>query len=263
MIRLFLLTGLITFLMASCVITEDVTFAKNGTVNYQLAIDMSQLTKSGASSSSSMGEIPTEPISIAQLLEDSLTNLDILSAEHKQMLYDLAPLFLKAHSEDEDEQYTVKIYGEFKNVEHLNKALIALERSKEFKSYIEEGTENKTPEPEFSPIGKLSAFSWNGKQMQRIYAESNLPIMNKEENDEVDESEEDSLIDSMAKQMAEPMLQMLEMGQYITRYHFPKDIKSSNIESCEISEDKKTITITQVGLNFVEPEHQKIVVDVK
>lgn len=261
MIRLFLFTGLLTFLMTSCVITEDVTFAKNGSVKYQLAIDMTQLTQSGASHS--MQDMPTEAISIAQLLEDSLTNLDKLSEEHKQMLRDLAPFYLKAQSEDEEEQYTAKIYGEFESVEHLNKALIALDRSKELQSYLDEAKRNQRPEADFSPIGKLSTFSWNGKQMKRVYATSNLPKINEQEEQIVEEEGEDSLVDSMAKQMAGPMMQMLEMGQYITRYHFPKNIQSSNIEAGEISDDKKTVTITQIGLHFIEPEHEKIVIDVK
>lgn len=266
MIRLFFI-GLITLMFSSCVITEDITFADNGTVKYQLAIDMSQLSSSGAGSP--MQGMPTEAFSIVQMFRDSISiGLDALSATEKQevdeLLADLEPFYMKAKSDDEDEEYTFKLFGDFKDVNQLNRAITALDRSKElemhFKGKQEETEESQTPP--FSLAGKQSTFEWNGKQMQRLY-----PIA--KETVEVDktikeeEEDDDSLIGNMTKQMMAPMMQMLEMGQYTTKYHFPKKIKQANIESAEISEDGKILIINQMGLNFIEPEFNKITVELE
>ena len=265
MIRLVFL-GIIAFMFSSCVITEDVTFSENGTVKYQLAIDMSQLSNNGAGSP--MQGMPTEPFSIVQMFKDSIsTGLDALSTNEKkeldELLADLEPFYMKAQSEDEEEQYTFKLFGDFKDVNQLNRAIIALDRSKELETHFkgkEQNTEGENQAPPFSLAGKQFTFVWNGKQMQRNYLQTE-----KVENviEEVEEVEDDSLVGNMVNKMMGPMMQMLEMGQYITKYHFPKKIKHSNIESGEFSEDGKTLTITQAGLNFIEPEFGEIIVDLK
>lgn len=231
------------FLFSSCSVYENIYFSENGNVKYEMTIDASEMLKSMPSANDNYSDkLPSDSvIHLASVMGDSLniaTN-DTL----RQAIKDIEPLYLTYKTNPSDKTLKVSMYGDFANIEALNKALTSMCILNE---QLNNGQQADIPKESF-PLAKLYARSslyWDGTNMKRTVAEE---INNGLENED-DPNGEDKNTDPFSSQSQAALLSKMFMnGRIIVKYHLPK--KTSNISNpnATISQDGKTVVVEYPG----------------
>lgn len=223
--HLLLLISFITFI--SCQMTERFYLNENGSVKFETEMDFTEMMgymydDATKDSLRQIGEFPIDTlVNFADLQNFNNFSNDSISDATKEFMKVLDKVKVRMIMNDEAGKMLVttneKDVTSFNAyVKKLNEALIKLEK------------EDAKSATELVQTGMLKTFEikYDGKHFERNASDNNLK--NISENDD---------------SSANAMMQMMQMFQYKMEYHFPKRIKSANIENATYSLDGKVMTV--------------------
>lgn len=221
----FLFFFLSVFLV-SCQITERVYLQENGGVKYETEFDFSQMSgfifpENKRDSLRQIGEFPVDTLmTIADLENYSELGNDSISDAEREFMQSLDKM--RVRMKMDETQALMSIGLEEKDVKSFNAYLKKVQESSD--KLVKEDPEAAKNLAQ-SGLLKTMEIKYDGKKFQRIAGEV----------DQLFGEKDDSV--SMAAQ------EMMGMFEYKLEYHFPKRIKSSNIENATYSLDGKTMTV--------------------
>ncbi len=208
-----------TFLLTSCMFTEEIYINNDGSGNYAFKVDLSEMMKS-------MGEMsPKDSLKESKVLDTIVFFKDILE-KHKDSIAKLdkddkeiieALKDLKLHMQVDEKKGKMLLdfkmdftdISELKNMEQkIAKAQALNEKKKKKKSM---------------PSNSDVSYSFKGKTFSRNVT---LKDVSEEQLNEIKEASS-----------------FLEGGLYKIIYHFESEIKSVSFKGAQLSDDKKTMTI--------------------
>ncbi|GEM_PF-1474719 len=231
------------FFFSSCSVYENIYFSENGNVKYEMTIDASEMLKSMPFTDDNYSsKLPSDSvIHLASVIGDSLgfaTN-DTL----RQAIKDIEPLYFMYQTNPSDKMLKVSMYGDFANIEALNKALTSMCVLNE---QLDKGQQADIPKESF-PLAKLygrSNLYWDGTDMKRIVADE---INNGVENEDSLDNDDMNTDPFSSQSQAALLSKMFLNGRIIVKYHLPK--KASNISNpnATISQDGKTVIVEYPG----------------
>ncbi len=110
----------ISLALWSCEIREEYTFNKDGSGEYQLAFDMSELMSMDLEPDSTKTEQAIDTLIIfSDMLDEKRDSISQLSAEEQAKLEKLRPLKMRMIMDDSTKQMNIKLTYAFKKVEEL------------------------------------------------------------------------------------------------------------------------------------------------
>ena len=131
----------------SCQISEEISFNEDGSGNYEMTFDMSEMMKMGGT----MDTLPPEPpvdsvITFATFLDEKKDSIAKLPAKERQQLEVLRPLKFAMNSNEEEKQLKINVIYPFKKIDDLSKFAEAIENAN-----IKELQELTSPMSELNP----------------------------------------------------------------------------------------------------------------
>src|SRR5690606_15960686 len=241
--KIFLL--LIAIGLVSCQITERVYLNENGSVKYETEFDFSQMSgfifpEAKRDSLRQIGEFPVDTVmTIADLENYSDMANDSISDAEREFMQSLDKMRVRMKIDENLALMTIGL--EEKDVESFNAYLKKIKESSE--KFAQEDAES-AKELAQSGILKTMELKYDGKHFQRISGDMGNLF------DEIDDS-----TSAEAKEL-------LGMFEYKLEYHFPKKVKSANIENATYSLDGKTMTVEVPMMDLMEnPEKYNFTVE--
>ncbi|WP_299338076.1 hypothetical protein [uncultured Psychroserpens sp.] len=242
---LFVLASL--FLLTSCNFTEEITFNEDGSGEFIMSYDMSEVMKTlekemgGGQNKEGKEKVKMDSvIYFKDLLVDKADSIATLPVEEQEKIKSMKDIVMKMSMDEENGVFNLGVGSTFTSLEELPEALKKIDEAKSLNSNTDQ-TFSKMGD---SQVAKASEdmfeyvdFSYDGKTFSRSLkkdykkSEDNMEALNKE----ISEMGE-------AKEMFESM-------SYTLVYNFPKPIKSVTNKNAEISNDGKTVTLK---MNFIE-----------
>lgn len=204
--------------LTSCQITEKIYLEDDGSGKYNMEIDMGDMMKSFASMG---GEKEIDSMYVAK---DSIIDFTEMMIEHKDSIAKLPKekraqlekmkgMKMIIHEDKVNNEFYMRIVGEFKNVKELNE--------------LQNIFNSSQPEKKQIPSKYDVKYSIKRNKFTRKSIKKEL---SKEELAQFDES-------------MKGFDMFLEGTSYKLEYHFPKAIKSTSLKDAKFSDDKKTLYI--------------------
>jgi len=245
--KIFLLCILISYLTA-CSIQQEIALRENGQVYYSLAIDASQVIAiGGLSTTDEANSFPKDTIiSFRDLLEEKDINLDTLSVEEKDLLTSITPLSMRIRSNMEEQELFISYYGDFENIDALNKALKAIAYVEEISNKNEQAGNKETDEFK-KIINRYSQYHWD--KNARVFSSINQykPGAPKEEEEDIAGEDSLSIIDEIGG-----LSSMLGGGKFKMIYTFPYRVKETSNPKALLSNDGKSVIIEYPSTKFID-----------
>ena len=242
---LFLLASL--FLLTSCNFTEEITFNEDGSGEFIMSYDMSEvmntLEKEMGGGQDKEGKEKVKIDSVLyfkDMLVEKADSIATLSQKEQQRIKSLENIVMKMRMDEENGVFNLGVGSTFTSLDELPAALEKIEEAKTFNSQQDQ-TFSKMGESEVAKASEslfeFVEFSFDGKTFTRSLAEDyeksseNLDSLNEEINEMGDSKD------------------MFESMSYTLVYNFPKAVKSVSNKNAEISKDGKTVTLK---INFID-----------
>lgn len=212
-------------LALSCNFTEEIHFNEDGSGKLNIHFDGNEMMAMVASmdSTGTPEKAIDSTLVFKDLLEEKKDSIAQLSPEEQEKLKKLEPFSIRMVVDEEKGMMNFDMFSEFKKVEEVNDAFNAFQDAS-LMNPPPGGDKQKAP-----PMGKNNQttqvkYSFTGSSFKRT-----IEI--------VDEELFKKGLDSM--QSAE---MFLSGSTYTFKYHFPKKVKSVNVEGATFSLDGKTMT---------------------
>lgn len=221
-----------TLLLTSCSIYEDVYFKQDGQVRYEIKFDASEILAMIPDAADKAGDLPSDSIiSVVDLLKQKGGSSKLL-IENKEDIENITPLFLEMRNDKANQILTITMFGDFTNVEALNKALISINKLQE--KGKKEGMKNSNIG--IDRITNTSSFTWDGKTMKR----------------KLDLSQ---IVNEAAGNKNDMISKMFSQGKMTIKYHFPEKIDKANNSDALISQDGKTVIVEYSASKFLKSDN--------
>lgn len=232
---------LITVLFAACNFTEEIYFNKDGSGKMSILFDGGEMMQMlPASDSTQLDKAIDSTLVFKDLLQDKKDSIAQLSAEEQDKLKRLEPFKLHMKVDPDNGVMNFNMYTDFKKVSEVNDAFNAFQNA--------------------SAVGPIAG----GKSMPNSATEETTQVnytfkKNKFKRETIilDQALFEKSIDSLAS--AE---MFLSSSTYTFKYHFPKRVKSTNIEEATFSMDGKTM-IHEVNFLDMMKNPESIVIEVE
>ena len=243
----FILALSTLFLLTSCNFTEEITFNDDGSGEFVMSYDMSEVMKvfedmgGGQSKSEEKEKVKMDSIVyFSDLLETKADSIAQLPKEEQEQLKAMKDVVMKMKMDEAEGIFDFGFGSKFKSLEELPQALEKIDQAKNM---------NSKGNPQFSQMDESAVaqasenmfeyvdFSYDGKTFSRFLKK------------DYKQSKEDiEKLDQEISEMGESK-EMFEKMTYTLVYNFPKPIKSVNNDNAVISKDGKSVT---VKMNFIE-----------
>tara|TARA_R110002126_G_scaffold122273_2_gene263940 strand:+ start:35 stop:772 length:738 start_codon:yes stop_codon:yes gene_type:complete len=236
-----LTTIFIATLFVACNFTEEIYFNEDGTGNMSISFDGGEMIQMLPSTDSTqLDKAIDSTVVFKDLLRDKKDSISQLSAEEQAKLKRLEPFSLHMKVEPESGIMNFDMYTDFKEVSEVNDAFNAFQHASSVgpiaggQSMPENATEETT---------KVN-YSFKKNKFKRETVILNQELF-------------DKTIDSLAGSEM-----FLSSSTYTFKYHFPKRIKSTNIEEATFSMDGKTM-IHEVNFLEMMKDPKSILIEVE
>lgn len=217
-----------------CSISEEITLNANGNINYSYLLDASKCTHMLPDTIGQPKIIKDTTFSFVNFLKEKKDSISNLSLDEQKKLYTLKPFSIKIHQDDNKKEFTIQLFGNFKDVNSLNSALSSF-------STISQNNLNVLSEVNFSLLTHIQ-YNWDGK------------IFKKKVLEHIEKNDSTKIILST----------MFYGGFYDVKYNFPKKIKKANNPSAIISSDRKSLFIRNDATDYIMfPEKLNIEIELE
>ncbi|GLU43756.1 hypothetical protein [Allomuricauda sp. NBRC 101325] len=234
-----LLVCAIVILAAACNFTEEIHFQDDGSGKLSIQLDGSEMMTMAGDEMTKSGEVAVDSIlSFKDLLEEKKDSIAQLPADEQAKLKKLESFNMRMVMDPEKQLMLFDLFSEFKNVSEMNDA---------FNTFQEASTMGPNANPQQAPMK-------SPEQATKVnYSFANNTFTRTAE-----------IIDQALLQQQIDSLQGAEMflsgSTYTLKYHFPKRVKSTNVEEATFSADGKTM-IYEVG--FMEMMKNPSLLDIE
>nr|WP_299388084.1 hypothetical protein [Allomuricauda sp.] len=213
--------SLVLAMAASCNFTEEIFLNEDGSGKLSINFDGSEIMQMAGEELGKSDEKPMDSIiSFKSFLEEKKDSIAQLSAEEQAKLKRLEPFNMHMVMNPEEKVMKFDLFSEFKEITEVNDAFNAFQGASSFGPGSDKeqpggmATEEPTTEISYS-FGK-NTFTRKAKILDQALFQQSL----------------DSL------QGAE---MFLSSSTYTLKYHFPRRVKSANVETATFSADGKTL----------------------
>lgn len=236
-----LTTIFIATLFVACNFTEEIYFNEDGTGKMSISFDGGEMMQMLPSTDSTqLDKAIDSTLVFKDLLRDKKDSISQLSTEQQAKLKRLEPFSLHMKVEPENGIMNFDMYTDFKDVSEVNDAFNAFQNA--------------------SSVGPIAG----GQSMPENVADETTEVnysfkKNKFKRETVILNQEmfEKNIDSLAS--AE---MILSSSTYTFKYHFPKRVKSTNIEEATFSMDGKTM-IHEVNFLDMMKDPESLLIEVE
>lgn len=242
---LFLLASL--FLLTSCNFTEEITFNEDGSGEFMMSYDMSEVMKTleemggGKKDKEDKEKMKMDSVVyFKDMLVEKADSIATLPQEEQERLKDLEDIVMRIKMDEETGAFDFGFGSTFTSLEELPDALEKIEKAKKMNSEnnaqfskMDESAVAKSAEGMFEYID----YAYNGKSFTKSLKK-----------DYTKSEEEIEALDAEISQMGDSK-EMFEAMSYTMVYNFPNKIKSVTNKNAVISEDRKSVTLK---MNFIE-----------
>ncbi|WP_422348961.1 hypothetical protein [Flagellimonas sp.] len=213
--------AIVLALISSCNFTEEIFLNEDGTGKLSINFDGSELMEMAGEEMKKSNEKPVDSlISFKDLLEEKKDSISQLSPEEQAKLKKLEPFKMHMVMNPDEKVMKFDLFSEFKKIEEVNDAFNAFQGASSFGpgSGQEQpgGLGSEEPTTEVSYSFAKNTFTRKAKILDEALFQQSL--------------------DSM--QGAE---MFLSGSTYTLKYHFPRRVKSANVEGATFSADGKTL----------------------
>lgn len=256
---IYIISVIICFITfsTSCSIYEELYFAEDGQVKYQLIFDGKELMKSTPNPNDSTIDMTVKDsiISIADIINANKDIKKTLYPQEKEDLNNISAFVVRKYENPVKKEYTFSISGEFANAETLNKALFSLNRLVGSVQNSSESSLNMQGTKLMDQSTNVSQYKWDGTTMNRYTVEAETMQAN-------DKNEEDEIGKIM--RVTNPFTSFLMGGKMTIKYHFPVKVDKIDNKEAMLSQDGKSVIANYQATTFTEsPEDANINITVK
>ncbi|WP_040247836.1 hypothetical protein [Psychroserpens mesophilus] len=234
-------------IFTSCNFTEEITFNDDGSGEFIMSYDMSEVMKTleeemgGSKDKEEKVKVKLDSVFyFKDMFVEKADSIATLSVEEQKELKALETVVVKMYMDEEKGDFDFGFGSTFKSLEELPEVLEKIEKAKEL---------NKENSAEYSKMDETAVakasknmfeyidFSYDGKTFSRSLKE-----------DYKQSSEDLEALDKEISEMGEAK-DMFEAMSYTLVYHFPKAVKSVSNKKATISDDGKTV---KLKMNFID-----------
>lgn len=242
---LFLLVSL--FLLTSCNFTEEITFNEDGSGEFIMSYDMSEVMKTlneemgGGEKKEGKEKVKMDSVvKFKDLLVEKADSIATLPQEEQDRIKSLESIVMKMKMDEDKGIFNLGVGSTFTSLNELPEALKKIDEAKSFNSQQDQ-TFSKMGDSEVAKASEnmfeYIDFSYDGKTFSRSLKK-----------DYEQSSEDLEALNNEISEMGESK-EMFESMSYTLIYNFPKAVKSVTNKNAEISNDGKTVTLT---MNFID-----------
>jgi len=234
-------------LFTSCNFTEEITFNDDGSGEFVMSYDMSEVMKKlneemgGGQSKEGKEKVKMDSVVyFKDMLVEKADSIATFPIEEQEQLKALETVVMKMHLDEETGAMDFGFGSTFTSLEELPEVLEKIDQAKQLNSKsspqyskMDESAVAKASENMFEYVD----FSFDGKTFSRTLTK------------DYEQSPQD--IEDLNAEIAEmgEAKDMFSAMSYTLVYHFPKAVKSVTNDNAVISEDGKTVTLK---MNFIE-----------
>ncbi|MGB1308917.1 MAG: hypothetical protein ACPG6B_08415 [Oceanihabitans sp.] len=235
------------FLLTSCNFTEEITFKEDGSGEFVMRYDLSQVLKTmeemggGNTNDNEKEKVKMDSVVyFKDMLVEKADSIATLPQEEQDQLKALESIVIKMKMDEEKGVLDFGFGSTFTSIHDLPVALKKIEQAKKF---------NAKDNPEMlrmneSAVAKSAEnmleyvdFAYNGKTFSRKLLK-----------DHKKSPEQMEALDAEINKMSDTK-SVFEAMSYTLLYHFPNKVKSVSNKNATISADKKSVTLK---MNFLE-----------
>ncbi|WP_452227993.1 MULTISPECIES: hypothetical protein [unclassified Lacinutrix] len=255
----FLLAIASVFLLTSCNFTEEISFNPDGSGEFVMRYDMSEVMKTMEEMGGGKNDDGKEKIKLdsvmyfKDMLVEKADSIATLSAEEQAKLKNLENIVIKMKMDEEAGVFDMGFGSTFTNLKNLPEALEKIEEAKKMNSEnnsqfgkMGESAITKASESIFEYVD----FSYDGKTFSRFIKE-----------DYEIAPEDLEALDAEISEMGDSK-EVFDAMSYTLVYTFPKEIKSVTNKNAVISDDKKSVTLKMNFIDMIKAP-EKMALDVK
>ncbi len=207
-------------MVTSCNFTEEIFLNDDGSGKLSINFDGSELMEMAGDEMVKDGEKAIDSlISFKELLEEKKDSIAQLSPEEQAKLQRLEPFNMRMVMNPEEKVMKFDLFSEFKKVSEVNDAFNAFQGASALNP---DGDQQKGPMGMQDPTTKVT-YSFAKNTFSR----------------------KAKILDEVLFQQSIDSLQGAEMflsgSSYTLKYHFPRKVKSANVEGATFSADGKTM----------------------
>ncbi|MDG5489927.1 hypothetical protein [Psychroserpens sp. SPM9] len=243
---LFLFASL--FLLTSCNFTEEITFNEDGSGEFIMSYDMSEVMRTmeeqmgGGNKKEGKEKVKIDSVFyFNDMLVEKADSIAQLPQEEQDRIKSLEDIVMKMKMDEEKGVFNIGVGSKFKSLAELPEALEKIEQAKSFNSANDQ-TMSKMGDSEVAKASQgmfeYLDFTYDGKTFSRRLKE-----------DYKDSNQDLEGLNNEIAQMGEESKEMFQSMSYTLVYNFPKPVKSVTNENAKISNDGKTVTLS---MNFIE-----------
>ncbi|MDO6596064.1 hypothetical protein Q4512_04000 [Oceanihabitans sp. 2_MG-2023] len=242
----FILAIASVFLLTSCNFTEEISFNPDGSGEFIMSYDMSEVMKTmeemgGGKKDNGKEKMKLDSVMyFKDMLVEKADSIATLSQEEQDKLKSLESIVIKMKMDEEEGLFDMGFGSTFTSLKELPEALKKIEEAKKMNSEnnaqmgkMGESAVAKASEDIFEYVD----FAYDGKTFSRSIKEGF-------QQSEADIEELNEEIGQMGDSK-----EMFEAMSYTLVYNFPKKIKSVTNKNAVISSDKKSVSLK---MNFID-----------
>jgi len=257
----FLLVLVSLFLLTSCNFTEEITFNNDGSGEFVMKYDMSEVMKTleemgGKKKDDGKKKVKLDStMYIKDMLVEKADSIATLPQEEQDRLKSLKDIVIKMTMDEEAGRFDLGFGSTFTSLAELPAALEKIDEAKKMNSEdnaqfgkMGESAVAKASEDIFGYVD----FAYDGKTFSRSLKEG------------FEQSKED--VDALEAEISEmgESKEMFEAMTYTLVYNFPKPVKSVTNKNAVISDDKKTVSLKMNFLDMIKsPETMTLDVELE
>ena len=234
-------------MLTSCNFTEEITFNEDGSGEFIMSYDMSEVMKTlneemgGGQDKEGKEKVKLDSVVyFKDMLIEKADSIATLPIEEQKQLKALETVVMKMRMDEANGVFDFGFGSSFTSLDELPNVLEKIEQAKQLNSKdnaqyskMDESAVAKASENMFEYVD----FSYDGKTFSRTLKK------------DYKQSAED--IEALDKEIAEmgEAKDMFGAMSYTLIYHFPKAVKSVTNKNAMVSEDGKTVTLK---MNFID-----------
>ena len=234
-------------ILTSCNFTEEITFNEDGSGEFLMRYDMSEVMKKmeqemgGGQNKEEKEQVKLDSVVyFKDMLVEKADSIATLPVEEQELLKSLESVVMKMHMDEANGVFDFGFGSSFTSLEELPEVLEKIEQAKQLNSKdnaqyskMDESAVSRASENMFEYVD----FSYDGKTFSRSLKK-----------DYKQSPEDIEALDKEVSDMGEAK-DMFGSMSYTLIYRFPKAVKSVTNENAVISEDGKTVTLKA---NFID-----------
>ena len=239
-----------SLLLTSCNFTEEISFKEDGSGEFLMNYDMSEVMKTlegmGMGKKADTSEVQKKKqkmdstIYFRDMLVEKADSISKLPQDEQDMLKSLEPIVMKMKMDEETGEMDFGFGADFTSIAELPEVLNKIELAKKL---------NSQKNPQYSKMDNSAFSKATENSLENVEFKFDGKTFSRHINPDYKPSKENlEALDKEMNQMGN-MKEMFESMSYTLRYNFPKKVATVSNSEAKISEDGKTVTLK---LNFMD-----------